>query len=46
MILIFTTGKTAHRIEAIAMNKIEPYIKHIEGICGDGGKFYKITDEG
>lgn len=28
------------------MNKIEPYIKHIEGICGDGGKFYKITDEG
>jgi hypothetical protein len=28
------------------MNKIEPYLQHIEGICGDGGKFYKITDEG
>lgn len=28
------------------MNKIKPYLKHIEGICGDRGKFYKITDEG
>lgn len=28
------------------MNKIEPYLKHIEGICGDNGRFFKITDEG
>ena len=28
------------------MSKIEPYLQHIEGICGEGGKFYKITDEG
>lgn len=26
-------------------NKIEPYLQHIEGICGDSGKFYRITDE-
>lgn len=28
------------------MNNIEVYLQHIEGICGDSGKFYKITDEG
>ncbi|MES2996256.1 MAG: suppressor of fused domain protein [Verrucomicrobiota bacterium] len=28
------------------MKKIESYLQHIEGICGDRGKFYKITDEG
>ncbi len=27
------------------MNKIEPYIKHLESICGEAGRFFRITDE-
>lgn len=28
------------------MSTIEQYLQHIEGICGENGRFYKITDEG
>lgn len=28
------------------MKKIEIYLKHIEEICGEGGKFFKISDPG